>query len=248
MSLVEAAENGHVDEVRALLAAGANVNLADDVGRTALMRASQKGRVAVVEMLLAAEPPAAINQADNDGHTALMTAIDYGHTAIVELLLAAEVQPPANVNQARHNGWTALIAASFWGRTAVVEMLLAAEPPANVNQADNHTGWTALMVASHQGRAAVVKVLLAAGADVNRVDKDDRTALMWASWNRHHAIAALLRDAAGIRARHLLGRWRAWFRMWRITNYWWRVAGEGQHAPGAPGRKRDRDAYVAECI
>ena len=42
-------------------------------------------------------------------------------------------------------------------------------------------------------------------------------------------------------------RLRAWFRLWRITNYWWRVAGVGQHAEGAPGRKRNREAYEADC-
>ena len=32
-----------------------------------------------------------------------------------------------------------------------------------------------------------------------------------------------------------LRKWRVATRMRVITNYWWRIAGDGQHAPSKPG-------------
>ena len=52
--LVEAIENGHADGVRALLAAGANVKVADADGVTLVMRAAATGNAETVRLLLAA--------------------------------------------------------------------------------------------------------------------------------------------------------------------------------------------------
>ena len=53
-ALINASDKGHVEVVRALLAAGAGVDVANNDGRTALMLASANGHVKVVRALLAA--------------------------------------------------------------------------------------------------------------------------------------------------------------------------------------------------
>ena len=43
-----------------------------------------------------------------------------------------------------------------------------------------------------------------------------------------------------------LNKWRTAVSIFKITNYWWKVAGEGQYGPDGMGRTRDRDGFVAE--
>ena len=59
---------GHIDVVTLLLDAGADVNLQDDRGRSALMMASEIGYADVVETLL--EYNAESELKDNEGKTA----------------------------------------------------------------------------------------------------------------------------------------------------------------------------------
>lgn len=68
----------------ALLAGGADVNVKDELGMTALMKASVKGHVGVVEQLLLHH--AGVDLLDKRGLTALWIAEKKGHTAIAALL------------------------------------------------------------------------------------------------------------------------------------------------------------------
>ena len=67
-----ASRMGHVEVVKALLSASANVNAQDENGWTALMSASLKGHVEVVKALLSAG--ADVNHQDKKGWTALCYA------------------------------------------------------------------------------------------------------------------------------------------------------------------------------
>ena len=67
-----ASENGHVEVVRLLLEAGADKNLGNIIGSTALVLAAQPGREEVLRLLL--EAGADTNLADNGDSTALMLA------------------------------------------------------------------------------------------------------------------------------------------------------------------------------
>ena len=97
--------NGHVEVVKALLAAKAEVNKSSNGGTTPLHGASSKGHVEVVKALLAAE--AEVNKSDIGGRTPLYMASYKGHVDVVKALLAAE----AEVNKSNNNGWTSLRAA-----------------------------------------------------------------------------------------------------------------------------------------
>jgi ankyrin repeat protein len=77
---------GHKDIVELLLKAGANVDIQNNKGYTALMWASLSGRkdIEIFKPLL--EAGADVNLGDKLGETALTIARRRGHTAIVELL------------------------------------------------------------------------------------------------------------------------------------------------------------------
>ena len=84
-----AANNGHIDVVRALLLVlpAGGVDAADPHGTTPLAAAAEEGHEAVVAQLLAADANPSL--ADGDGDTALGLAVANGHGGVAELLRAA---------------------------------------------------------------------------------------------------------------------------------------------------------------
>ncbi|KFP80530.1 KN motif and ankyrin repeat domain-containing protein 3, partial [Acanthisitta chloris] len=73
--------HGRQEMVEALLACGADVNLQDEEGSTALMCACEHGRVETVKLLL-------ISIEDHDGNNAVAIALEAGHDDIAALLYA----------------------------------------------------------------------------------------------------------------------------------------------------------------
>ncbi len=85
-ALTAAAFKGEVEIAKALVKAGADVNLANGSKQTALMFASLSGRTATVEYLLSVGAnPAAV---DDKGNTALKLARTQGADDVVKLLTA----------------------------------------------------------------------------------------------------------------------------------------------------------------
>ena len=72
---------------RALIDAGADINIEDKDGWTALIWASQCGHTETAKALI--DAGADINIEDRQGWTALMWASHYGHTETVKLLIDA---------------------------------------------------------------------------------------------------------------------------------------------------------------
>ena len=127
---------GHIEVLRLLIAAGADLDLKDKVadgGITALIEASKFNRIETVRELIRAG--ANINSHDIGGETALYIASRDGHVEIVSELLAAG----ALVNSKYSGGWTALHNAARGGHNGVVYELLrfGAEPKMKNN--DNET-------------------------------------------------------------------------------------------------------------
>ena len=91
MELLRASIRGDLDEVRALLAAGADPNTANWYGETSLHTAALYGYEAIVPLLLAAG--ADPNAANQYGSTPLHHAATIGYKTIVQLLLAAGANP-----------------------------------------------------------------------------------------------------------------------------------------------------------
>lgn len=99
-SLLQATENGDVNAMRELLAAGASVKARNDRGLTPLHIAAAGGDVAVAEVLL--HHGAEVNARSNIGTTPLYNATQFGaKEAVVALLLRYGADPAS----AWHSTW-----------------------------------------------------------------------------------------------------------------------------------------------
>ena len=123
--LILAAYNGSGAAVAALIAAGADVNLADArQGNTALMGVAFKGHDAIARQLVAAG--ADVNARNKAGQTALMMASLFNRAAQAELLLSAGADPAARDAA----GKTAADVARTQDNAALLALLEAASPSA----------------------------------------------------------------------------------------------------------------------
>jgi len=200
--------------IKLLLDNGADINLTDQKGLTALkhaeelgltdvqdlllrkssqdselVQAAKDGNVQAVQNLLSAGT--AVNMRDEKGVPVIIWAATNGHTEIVRLLL----ERGADINiKDRATGVTALWIASQEGHTQVVKLLLENSADPNTKSSD---GVTALWIASQEGRLDVVRLLLDMDkdADVNvKRTSDGVTALWQASNNGHTNVVKLLLD------------------------------------------------------
>jgi ankyrin repeat protein len=87
----EAARNGNLNEVKALLNQGVPVNSRDDYGRTPLHAAAYNGRLNVVQELL--KRGARVNPRSVIGATPLHWATNKGHSRVVHALIKAGANP-----------------------------------------------------------------------------------------------------------------------------------------------------------
>lgn len=184
--LMQAVRRGNADEVRALLAAGADSNIPEWHNNTPLMHACQHVYTDIVRMLLAAG--ADVNARDDEGWTALMgvcVSRNNPTTEIAEMLLAAGADiTPADTQY----GHTALVYAAKSSKAEHVALLLKAGADATA-----HTGLkfceATVLTSAVQCKATpeVLRLLIAAGADVNKGVRDRAyidTPLGEAIWTR----------------------------------------------------------------
>ena len=204
--LINAAGEGDLSSVKALLDDKADVNAKNNHGGTALMAASSHGHKEIVELLLA--KGADVNYKTDRGYTALTSASYNGHKEVVELLL----------DKGAVNRGAALVIASQNGHKEVVELLLAKGADVNATASayfgikngttafmnalpieDKGATWskfgaTALIFSSHNGYLDVVQLLLDKGANVNATMSNGATALIYASQNGHKEVVQALID------------------------------------------------------
>ncbi|ARO89069.1 hypothetical protein EBAPG3_007990 [Nitrosospira lacus] len=165
--LTEENKNAMVDM---LLARGANPNIANNRGQTAMMLAL--GSIDKVRALL--DRGADANARDAKGSTALMwAAFLRGDPESVHALL----EKHADVNAKDNVGSTALMGAAASGHVENLEALLDAG--ANLHAKDAK-GRTALMLAVQQGQINEVQALLRRGAKVKDEDANGKTVLNYA--------------------------------------------------------------------
>ena len=183
-----AVKEGYRDVVGDILKKGININQKDSNGITVLMKASECGRTAIVEVLL--KEGAKIDEKDNEGRTALMWAALIGNEDIVDMLIAkganqADLQS-ITTNKEKMIG--ELMCAAECGHLETVEYLIEN----NVDMdAKNDDGSTALIYAAANGQSEIVDILIRTGASLDEEDAYGRTALAWA---KHFKFENIIKD------------------------------------------------------
>jgi hypothetical protein len=193
--VIAAVKLGDLQQVRDLLAKGADANTADRRGFTPLIWAAAGGNLELVQQLI--EHGAAAGARANDGTTALILAASNGFVDVVRALLLAG----ANVSATRggisarqlalsrgHADIAALLEQSETlgsrllqavgeGNDTAVRQLLTLGAPANVTDA---RGTTSLMIAARSGELGMLQTLLSRGADPLMRDIQGESIFEWA--------------------------------------------------------------------
>jgi ankyrin repeat protein/beta-lactamase regulating signal transducer with metallopeptidase domain len=219
-ALLEAATEGDVGEVIALLDDGADVNAVVRGDGTALLVAAREGDRELVDFLLQRGADVDLGAA-GDG-TPLIMAAREGYLEIVSTLLDRGADPDAAVA----GDGNALIMAAREGYPEIVRTLLdrGADPNAAVAGDGN-----ALITAAREGHLDIVTVLLDRGAGIEEVVPGDENALIGASGSGHLDVVRLLVSrGANINA-------RVWAEQgWFVPGGEWRtplsIARRGEHA------------------
>ncbi len=203
-ALGQAAFRGKVDDVRAALEGGADVNERDPFGATALVYASLGGHVEVVQALLAAGADPNLITSGGDasvlgevgtvedlrlrahlpGATALHHAALAGHVEVVQLLLAAK----ADVNRARTSAYDRVVTGQ------IIDPLPGAE--AFLATAGIELGDRPLHYAVVRKNEAIVRLLVAAGAALDVRSGAELGYRLPAELNQVRALDALLKPPA----------------------------------------------------
>jgi uncharacterized protein len=171
-------------EVRRLVQSGADVQVAQADGATALHWAAYNGDVSMALLLL--EAGADVAAANRNGSTPLWLAASQGDAPMIEALL----ESGGDANEQLPLGRRPLMLAARSGHVDAVRVLL--EHGADVNAKEDARGTTALMQAADQGHADVIGVLIEHGADVAArsapVLRDGRTAALGKSGDPRNAV------------------------------------------------------------
>ncbi|WYZ41824.1 hypothetical protein EsH8_V_000719 [Colletotrichum jinshuiense] len=162
---------------------GADVDSKDELDCRPLLFAAEKGRKAVVRLLL--ENGADIESKDGLGRTPLLVAAEGGHRAVIQLLL----EKGADIESKDELRWKPLLVAAIGGHETVVRLLL--EKGADIESKDG-LGRTPLLVAAEGGHRAIIQLLLEKGADAKLKDKWGRTPLLVSAKEGHEDVVRLL--------------------------------------------------------
>ena len=163
-----------------------NYYLQDDVGTTALMVASYRGDIDILQLLIASK--ANLNLQTSTGWTALMYATLLGNGGVIDLLLEhnADIDKKKFSNQA-----TALTYACSTGDTMAVKKLMKKYNDLGKKE----VGPTPLYVASQNGQLPIVEQLLKTKVDPNIPMDNGETPLYIASKNGYLRIVKQLLKA-----------------------------------------------------
>jgi ankyrin repeat protein len=180
---------------------------------TILAQLTGRKKVAVIKRLVRAG--ANVNAKDWHGETVLMIAADGGYSKIVELL----IRHGANVNTLNNFGQTVLLYITRYHRDhycrnpKIIELLIQAG--ANVNARDHRRKTALINISSIPSTVDIpasqllsfvvyypdiiesVELLIRAGANVNAKDRDNMTALLYATMTgKSKIVEILIREGA----------------------------------------------------
>lgn len=174
----------HIDVVRQLIGAGADVGVRDADGRSPRSLAAGRGQTAMVEL---------IDDADQirDRGRRLIMAARRGDESGVARLLAAK----ASVSARDGDGQTALVAAAYGNHLAVARQLVAAGADPNVK---DETVQSAYLISTSEvgDDPRLLRLLLDHGADVKSLDSWRGTGLIRAADRGFADVVTTLLDTS----------------------------------------------------
>ena len=176
--LMAAAQMGHAEAVKILLAHGADPNLKTKEGKTALSLALEYNHPEIAAVLQ-----------QRGARAGILDAASAGDIEAVRALLRKD---PKVVNAKDPIGFSPLYHAAEGGHREVIATLLAAGANANDFTGNNGWGYSPLLVAAEKGHADVVALLLEHGADVNSKSRSEESALWLAARNGHLEVVEVL--------------------------------------------------------
>lgn len=186
-ALIGAAAGGDLEVVNVLVQRGADVNVKDKKGYTALFHATE-AMYYDVALVIMNQPSLDANARGLNGSTALINYVWRDRKDAVEKLL----ERGADVNAQDADGDTALHGVAENGNLEILNLLLDKGANPNVK---NRLGGTPLMWAAVFGNETVAVRLLERGADASLKDADGMTALDWARRNKRDKVIAVLQRA-----------------------------------------------------
>ncbi len=197
-AVAEAARQGDLERVRALVAQRNDVNIPLGDGMSALHWAAERGDAAMTAALLKAGAKVTPTTR-NGGYTPLHIAARAGNGAVVQALLAGGADPKVLTS----TGVTALHLAAQSGDVASVNALVSRK--ADLNARETTWGQTPLMFAAAADRPGAVTALLKAGATpslkTNTLDLTEELARQQAAARKRNemlfaALPTAMRDSA----------------------------------------------------
>ena len=184
-ALISAAARGDVEVTKLLLQRGADVNIKDKKGYTALFHAIEAMYDEVAFVILD-QPNLDPNARGLNGVTALMSYAWRDRKDAVQKLL----NHGADVNAQDNDGDAALHGVAKSGNLEILDMLLDKKADPNLK---NKLGGTPLMWAAVFGHENATQRLLERGADPSLKDVDGMTALDWAEKNKRDGVIQILK-------------------------------------------------------
>ncbi|XP_073186112.1 uncharacterized protein [Lepidochelys kempii] len=176
-----------------LLKSGADVNVEQENGETAMHIAARHGNLRMIKALI--EEGGELTSQSKAGECPLHIAVQHSHLPVVEEILnylateKSHAEASACVNQENKNDWSPLLVAAERGHTAIVKILL--QHHARVDVFDEH-GKAALHLAAENGHDQIADVLLWHKAFVNAKTKLGLTPLHLSAQNGYNHLVKLL--------------------------------------------------------
>lgn len=189
-AMLSALERNDTNLAFELILNGANVNVPQADGATALHWAAHWNQIELVNRLL--EAGANVNATNELGIAALSIACRNGSDEMVNTLLANGASPQTQAA----SGETALMSCARTGAVSAVRKLL--ESGADPNAMEIQSGQTALMWAAAGKFTGTTKILIESGADINAQSLGEFTPLMFAARSGALEIASQLIEAGAL--------------------------------------------------
>jgi ankyrin repeat protein len=185
--LWDAARNGYLESMTALLSIGCDANLCNN-GDSPIYMAAQNGHVSCIKELFSRSGD--VHKCNRDGKSPIYIAAENGHVACITLLVSLG----GDVNSCANNDISPIFAAACSGHTACITALVSSG--GDIDKCNNH-GASAIFIAAQEGHSSCISELIRLKSDVNKCDKNGVHPIFIAAKNGRPDCVALLASAGG---------------------------------------------------